>query len=88
MYCVEGTRCIINLREIIQNFLILKWMLHDCVVTTVLETVRQNATLIKTNFGTEHIALALSPVNLHSVYPNSIQPFCSIDFKDIPKETD
>jgi hypothetical protein len=47
-------------------------MLHDCVVTTVLESVRQRVTLIEINFETKQIALALSPINLHLVYPNSI----------------
>jgi hypothetical protein len=70
MYYAESTRCTIILCEIIQNFLILNQMLHDCVITTVLEIVRQYATLIEINFEIEHIALASSPINLHSVYPN------------------
>ena len=45
-------------------------MLHDCVVTTVLEIFRQYATLFEINFEIEHIALTLSPLKLHSVHPN------------------
>jgi hypothetical protein len=43
-------------------------MLHGCVVTTVLEIVRQYVTLIEMNFEIQHIALAVSLINLHSVY--------------------
>jgi len=63
-------------------------MLHDCVVTIVLEIVRQHVTLIEINFEIEHIALALSPINLHSVYPNSIILVYNIYIKSVPKEID
>jgi len=88
MYYAERTSCIINLCEITQNFLILKQMLHDCLVTSVLEIFRQYAILIEINFEIEHIALALSPINLHSVYPNSILLVYSVDIKCVPKEID
>jgi len=63
-------------------------MLHDCVVTIFLEIVRQHVTLIEINFEIEHIALALSPINLHSVYPNSIILVYNIYIKSVPKEID
>jgi hypothetical protein len=36
--------------------------------TTVLKIVRQYATLFETNLEIQHIALALSLINLHAVY--------------------
>jgi hypothetical protein len=85
-YYAECTRCKINLCEITHNFLILKYTLHDRIVTTVLEIDKQYAILIEINFEIQHIALALSPINLHSVYPNSIILVYSIDIKCVPKE--
>jgi len=41
-------------------------MLRDCVVITVLEIFRQYAAFIEINFESEHIALTLSPITLHS----------------------
>jgi hypothetical protein len=64
MYYAERMKCIINICEIIQNFLILKYMLHENVVITELEIVRQYATLIEMNFELQQIAWALSLINL------------------------
>jgi len=63
-------------------------MLHNCLVTAVLEIVRHCATLIEINFEIERIALALSPINLYSLYPNSVLLVHSIYIECVPKETD
>jgi hypothetical protein len=67
VYYRKHTKYIFRLCEIMKNFLILKQMLHNCVVTIVLEIFRQHSTLIEINFEIRHIALALILINLHSV---------------------
>jgi hypothetical protein len=45
-------------------------------------------TLIEINFESEYIALALSPINLYSVYPNTNLLVYIITIKCVPNETD
>lgn len=68
VYYEKYTKYIFHLREIIQNFLILKQMLRNCVATIVLEIYRQCAMVIEINFEIQLIALALILTKLHLVW--------------------